>query len=180
MLFLYISQRVAPICHLTFLDRRALIFFDTDMPLPTERLFQNIMSKSCVRHILHHCDTGLHRSRDCSKGVAPILRNKDQLARQNMPQNNLCTAPAALACQLDVSIYPGFLMRIRCISYVECHILAATSKKMSRSKCYTHGAGSGVPKKLCITCERNCRMRWGLECGCHQLEGIVSCDIFLV
>ena len=61
-----------------------------------------------------------------AKGIEPILQNKDQLARQNMPQNNLCTAPAALACQLDVSIYPGFLMRIRCISYVECHILAAT------------------------------------------------------
>ena len=127
LLFLYISQQVASICHLTCLDRRALIFFDTDMPLPMERLFQNIMSKACVRHILHHCDTGLHRSRDCSKDIEPILQNKDQLARQNMPQNNLCTAPAALAGHLDVSIHPGFVMRACCISYLECHILAATS-----------------------------------------------------
>ena len=112
-----------------------------------------------------------------AKGIEPILQNKDQLGRQNMPQNNLCTAPAALACQLDVSIYPGFLMRIRCISYVECHILAATScPKMSRPKCYTHGAGTGVRKAVNHLCARNCRMRWGLECGCHQLEGIVSCD----
>ena len=48
----------------------------------------------------------------------------------------------ALACHLDVSIHPGFLMHACCISYLERHILAATScPKMLRPKCYTHGAG---------------------------------------
>ena len=86
-----------------------------------------------------------------AKGIEPILQNKDQLGRQNMPQNNLCTAPAALACQLDVSIYPGFLMRIRCISYVECHILAATSCPRCRGQNATPMEQDLVFQKSCAS-----------------------------
>ena len=132
---------------------------------------QQNMSKACVRHILHHCDTGLHRSRDCSKGVAPILRNKDQLARQNMPQNNLCTAPAALACHLDVSIHPGFLMRPYCISYLECHILAVTSCPGTRCR-----GQNATPMEQDLVFKKSCTSPVGgiVECVGASSVAVIS------